>query len=290
MSRRGTLFILAGAVLWGTTGTTQALAPPEAQPLAVGALRLIVASAALMLVFLFQPKAAVPLPASRLPAGPVLLAAGCMAAYQVLFFAGVRLTGVAVGTIVGIGSSPVLAGLLGYLFRGERPGQRWAAATVLAVTGCALLALTGGEINVNLVGMLLAVGAGGAYATFSLASKGLLERQPVEKVMAVVFSLGAVMLAPLLLTQSLAWLRSFNGLAAILHLGLFATALAYILFGKGLRLTPLATAVTFSLAEPLTAGALGVVVLGEKLTLLAGLGIALIFGGLALLTTRAKEP
>ena len=70
----------------------------------------------------------------------------------------------------------------------------------------------------------------------------------------------------------------------MLHLGLFATALAYILFGKGLRLVPLATAVTLSLAEPLTAGMLGVLLLGEKLSLPAGLGIVLIFSGLVVLS------
>ena len=72
----------------------------------------------------------------------------------------------------------------------------------------------------------------------------------------------------------------------ILHLGLLATALAYTLFGQGLRLTPLATAVTISLAEPLTAGILGVTLLGEKLTPLAGLGLALIFSGLLVLSVR----
>jgi drug/metabolite transporter, DME family len=289
MGKRGYLFVLAAAVLWGTTGTAQALAPQDAQPLAVGALRLVVGGAVLLLVFVFGPGRNGPLSQYRLPIRPTLLAAVCMAAYQVLFFAGVRLTGVAVGTIVGIGSSPVLAGLLGYLFRGERPGWRWGLATLLAVAGCALLALSGKEIHVDLLGMLLAIGAGAAYATFSLVSKGLLDRQPVELVMAAVFSLGAVMLSPLLLTQDLSWLAQPRGIVAILHLGFFATALAYILFGKGLRLVPLATAVTLSLAEPLTAGTLGVLLLGEKLSLQAGFGFLLIFSGLAVLSIRDRS-
>jgi drug/metabolite transporter, DME family len=223
-----------------------------------------------------------------MPLGPVFVGAACMAAYQLLFFAGVSMTGVVVGTIVGIGSSPVLAGLLGYLFRRERPGWRWGAATALAVAGCALLASTGGEIDINPLGMLLAIGAGGAYATFSLVSKGLLETQPVEKVMAVMFSLGALMLAPLLLTQDLRWLANLRGAAVILHLGIIATALAYTLFGQGLRLVPLAAAVTLSLAEPLTAGTLGVLLLGERLSLIAGLGILLIFAGLVFMTVKPK--
>ena len=71
-------------------------------------------------------------------------------------------------------------------------------------------------------------------------------------------------------------------------LGLFATALAYLLFGKGLRQIPLATAVTLSLAEPLTAGTLGVLLLGEKLSLQAGLGILMIFSGLIVLSLPGR--
>jgi DME family drug/metabolite transporter len=275
-------------VLWGTTGTAQALAPPGAQSLAVGALRLLVGGLALLAAQRATKTSLVIGKGDRLP---ILLAALCMAAYQALFFAGVRLTGVAVGTVAGIGSSPVLAGLLGWLFRGERPGWRWGIATLLAVSGCALLALGGQEIQVSPLGLLLAIGAGGAYATFSLASKNLLARQPVLPVMAMAFGLGAVLLAPSLLFQDLSWLAQPRGWAVILHLGLFATALAYLLFGQGLKQTPLATAVTLSLAEPLTAAMLGVLALGERLILPEGIGILLIFGGLIVLAipVQAEE-
>lgn len=291
--QRGFLYVLLASVLWGTTGTAQALAPDGAQPLVVGALRLVVSGIALLLVYVFLPKNSSPLPADRLPARLVLAAGACMAAYQVFFFAGVSLTGVAVGTIVGIGSSPVLAGVLGYLVRGEQPGWRWGIATLLAVAGCAVLALNGADVNVNPLGMLLAAGAGAAYATFSLVSKGLLERQPVEKVMAAAFSVGAVLLLPVLAWQvwagaDLGWLAQPNGWGAILHLGLVATALAYTLFGRGLSLVPLAPAVTLSLFEPLTAGLLGVLVLGERLSPVSLLGILLIFSGLAVLSFKIK--
>ena len=286
------LLILAAAMLWGTTGTAQALAPAGAQSLAIGTLRLVVSAAALgaaaLTTSFSSPRLGTAAPA-KMHAGLLLLSAGCMAAYQVLFFAGVARTGVAVGTIVGIGSSPVLAGLLAYAFRGERLTPRWTAATLLAVIGCTLLALTGGDVDIDPMGMLLAVGAGAAYATFSLASKSLLQNRSAEQVMAAVFGLGALILAPLLLTQDLAWLVQPRGIGVVLWLGIFATALAYTLFGKGLARTPVATAVTLSLAEPLTAGLLGVLLLGERLTPLAGVGIALIFSGLALLSIPVKR-
>jgi DME family drug/metabolite transporter len=48
---------------------------------------------------------------------------------------------------------------------------------------------------------------------------------------------------------------------------------------------PTGTAVTLSLAEPLTAGLLGVYLLGEQLAPAGWMGILLLFGGLALIST-----
>jgi DME family drug/metabolite transporter len=51
-----------------------------------------------------------------------------MAAYNLAFFAGVRATGVAVGTAVALGSGPIWAGLLQAL-GGQRPPLRWWVGT-----------------------------------------------------------------------------------------------------------------------------------------------------------------
>jgi len=117
-----------------------------------------------------------------------------MAAYQPFFFAGVARTGVAVGTVVAIGSGPVWAGLLSILVRGERPSPRWLAATIVAVLGCVLLVTAGSDINVDPAGIGLALGAGLAYAAYAVASKGVLEKQQPDAAAAVIFTLGAVFL------------------------------------------------------------------------------------------------
>jgi DME family drug/metabolite transporter len=280
------LFVLAAAVLWGTTGTAQALAPEGAQPAAIGAMRLAIGGIALLL--LAGTRGALR-SGVRWPALATALAGGSVAAYQICFFTSVAKTGVAVATIVAIGTAPILAGVLGFLVRGEQPGRRWALATVLAVLGCSLLIAAGGSLSVDVLGIVLALGAGGAYATYAVASKGLLDDRPPDAVMAVVFCLGAVLLAPLLCVADLSWLAQPRGLAVALHLGLIATAAAYVLFARGLMAIPVAAAVTLSLAEPLTAGTLGVALLGEKLTTSAVLGIGLIFGGLVLLSLGGRR-
>jgi len=282
---RGFVYVLLAAALWGTTGTAQALAPAGAQPAVIGSLRLAIGGLGLLG---FAALRGTLRSGSRWPIAITLVAAVSMAAYQLAFFAGVAKTGVAVGTVVGIGSSPILAGLISFLVLGERPGKVWGMATLLAVLGCALLIGSGGSIQVDLLGITLALGAGLAYAIFTVVSKQLLAEHHPEAVMAVVMCLGAIFLVPFLVAEDISWLGQTRGLLVALHLGLVTVAVAYTLFGRGLQLVPVATAATLTLAEPLTASSLGVFLLGEKLSQPALTGILLIFAGLALLSLQGK--
>ena len=96
-------------------------------------------------------------------------------------------------------------------------------------------------------------------------------------------ALGMLALGPLLLGADLGWLADPRGLAVVLHLGLIATALAYVLFARGLRRVPVSAAATFSLAEPLTAALLGTFLLGERLSPPSIAGAVLLLVGLLIL-------
>src|SRR5262245_50021447 len=97
------LLVLFAAICFGTTGTVQALGPDGLAPTGVGAARILVGGALLVLLGGSLRK---------LPRGPLVVAAAAVATYQVSFFAAVADTGVAVGTIVAIGSGPAFAGVL----------------------------------------------------------------------------------------------------------------------------------------------------------------------------------
>jgi DME family drug/metabolite transporter len=284
----GTLLILLAAILWGTTGTSQALAPPGAHPLTVGALRLAVGGGALLLLALSRGQ--LTRDCFRQP-GVTLLAALLVAAYQLTFFEAVETTGVAVGTMVAIGSGPLFAGLLAYLVHKERPDRRWLIATVLAIAGLSVLFIPapGSVLQVRTTGVLLALAAGASYAGYTLAIKRLLPGSSSDAVIAVVFTLGGILLAPFLFLSDLQWATKPGGLLVVLHLGLVATALAYLLFARGLRSVPAVHAVTLSLAEPLTAATLGILVLKERLTFASTIGMALVLAGLAVLGTARSR-
>jgi drug/metabolite transporter, DME family len=281
------LQVLLAALCFGTTGTAQALGPDGIGPAAVGAAR-IACGGALLVLFALAMRRGARGARPRWERGPVLAGAAGVAAYQASFFAAVSDTGVAVGTIVALGSAPALTGALEWALHGRRPPARWAAATALASAGVALLALAGGsEAGISPLGVGLAVIAGGSYAAYTLASKRLLEDgHAPEDAMAALFGLGAVALAPVLLLGDPGPLGTADGLALVLFLGVVPTAVAYVLFARGLRGLQASEAATITLAEPVTAAALGVGVLGERVTGGGALGAALVLGALVLLALR----
>ena len=132
----GALAILVGGILWGTSGTAQALlSPMVVSPMAVGAMRLGVAGV-LLLLFSFV-RRGTSVFRGAWPWLACIPAALGMALFQICFFSSLRLTGVAIGTMVAVGSAPIAAGIFGRIFYGERLTLRWGIATLLAVAGFA---------------------------------------------------------------------------------------------------------------------------------------------------------
>lgn len=209
--------------------------------------------------------------------GGLVVGAVAVAAYQLSFFASVGRTGVAIGTVVAIGSGPVFTGLLSWLVDRNPPGRRWALATVAAIVGCAVLIIGGGAGGADAGGIALALLGGLLYASYAvMAAKGIARGMESGAVMGVLFGGAGVIMLPVLIATGPGWLTEPRGLLSALYLGLVTTALAYLLYGIGLRSTPVATAATLALAEPAVAALLGLLVLGEHLS-----GVS--WGGLVLL-------
>lgn len=297
------LAVLLAAVCFGTTGTAQAIGAPEASPLALGAARILIGGGILGVIALLgllrarsrrrldsiggagdrMPRRTAGVPSWLL----VTVGALGVLAYQPAFFAGTRENGVAIGTVVALGSAPVITGLLDWVLNRRFPGLVWLGATAVATAGVVLISgvLGGAGGGVSVTGLAASVGAGAAYAVYTLASKALLDRGwSASGAMGAVFGGAAVLSIPVLLAAGTAWLATPAGLGSALWLGGVTTALAYLLFGWGLRRLSAPTVSTLTLAEPLTATLLGTLVLGETLGVMAIIGLIVLAAGLLLLT------
>jgi DME family drug/metabolite transporter len=291
---RAVLAILGACVCFGTLGAAKQIADVDASPVAVGLARVVLGGAllALGLVMIQTAGARERAPATGVPTSAVVgFGAGGVLAYQSMFFLGTSSSGVAVGTVVALGSAPVITGLLEGLLRRRIPSARWFAATSVAVTGVALTSgLVGSDESLTGVGVLWSVGAGACYAVYAVSGKELTDRGWTSRqAMGAMFGVAAAAGLPLLIINGPSWLLSARGLALVLWLGVVATAGGYLLFGWGLARLPTTTVTTLTLAEPLCATLLSLGVLGEHLQPAAAVGVLVIAAGLALLTVPRRR-
>ncbi|NLG56642.1 MAG: EamA family transporter [Rhodococcus sp.] len=302
VSRRNVLGALgavgAASILFGTTGTAQALASNATgsplNPWAVGSARIVIAAA--LLLALTTASGGLRLTGAwRTERFPALLGGIGVAAYQLGFFSGVQTAGVAAGTMIAIGSCPAFTGVLQWVLRGTRPGLLWAVSTVVAISGMTLIVAGAGDAaTLTLLSVVPPLIAGLGYATYTVAGSMLLNGGAASSsAMAQMFSVGAILLLPVLVFALPGGLNTGPGMSAILYLAVVPTVIAYLLFGAGLRYLAPSTVATMTLIEPAVAAVLGVVVLGEQLGGVALTGMGVIVAALAILalgTLRRTHP
>lgn len=277
------LAVLAAALLFGTTGTVLVNAPDDAGAISVGVVRLLIGGPLLLLVALWQSGRGALAPWKR----PLtLLGIAGVACFQLCYFLAVERTGVAVGTVVTIGSGPVLSGIIHAALARTPPGQRWLFGTALSILGVALLGLTGTSTDIDTAGVALAVAAGLGWAVFTTVGKHEIDDGVASTaIMAAMFTGAAVAISPLLLWHTPTWLSQPSGLAAAAYLGVATVTVAYTLYGVALRSLSAPTVITLTLLEPITAAVLGAVVVHEQVRPGGWAGVVLVLAGLVLTAT-----
>ncbi|MFD2831330.1 EamA family transporter [Corticicoccus populi] len=278
------VFVLLAAVLWGTTGTAKSFGPEDVDSISMGVVRLAFGGLTLLIVSRLMGK----LDFSGWPLHIVFTAALSMALFQPFFFSAVDLTGVAVGTVVSIGSAPVFSGIIEWLFFKTKPALTWYLSTLLAITGCIILMFNSASVTVHPLGVMSGLGAGISFAAFTLTNSRIVRKKDPIACMGVVFTVSAIMLSPTVLFIDFSWITESAGIGSALFIGFIATALAYYLFGVGLKNVQASTAVTLSLAEPLTASILGVFLVGEVLDFYSWTGLIMLLAGIIILVLQSR--
>lgn len=279
--------------MWGTTGTAATLAP-EVGAAAIGAAAMGLGGLMQALYAgrgILRDRAAL-----RRHLRLLILGGIAVAVYPLAFYGSMRLAGVTVGTVVTIGSAPILSALIERAIDRTRLSPRWLLGAGLGLAGVALLALAKGagpagpaEPGRAVAGILLGLLGGLTYALYSWTARAVMLRGVRPDIaMGATFGIGAVLLLPVLIATGAPFLASWSNAAVGLYMAAVPMFLGYLAFGYGLARIPASTATTLTLTEPVVAAMLAVLVVGERLTGPGWLGVGLIVSCLAVVTVPVR--
>ncbi|MDO7526788.1 EamA family transporter [Acinetobacter baumannii] len=278
----GTIAILVASFLWGTTGTAAAFAPTLG-PLAIGAvamgggglLQALIASQAIREHRQFIGR----------NISIILLGVVAVGIYPLAFYSSMHYAGITIGTVVSIGSAPLIAAVLEWFFVRKVLSKKWFLSFVLGVVGVSLLSM--GESHAaqestnewnKIFGIFLGLVAGATYSLYSWAAKRLIDRGIAAKAaMGMIMGGGAVILLPTLLITGGGLLQSSTNLLVAGYMMLIPMFLGYLLFGFGLKTVNASKATTLTLFEPLVAAIFAIVLVGESVSWIGWAGMFLIF-------------
>ncbi|MGW7483201.1 DMT family transporter [Nonomuraea muscovyensis] len=289
-ARRGAFYVSVAAAAWGTGGTAGLLLFQSGGlgPVGVSLWRYLLGAA--FLLALLSLTGGLP---ARLDPRVVTVGVG-MAVYQAAYFAAIARSGVAVATVVTMGGTPVITALGSRFVLGERLGRPGVAALAAALAGLVLLTSesllgsatgpAGGGVGAG-IGFALLSAAG--YAAVTLYSRR--HRDDPQGMAVGGFVVAAACLAPFALAGGALPAFSLSSVALLIYLGAVPTALAYALFFRALTTLSAATVSVISLGEAAGAAVLGVLLFGERLTLTAWAGCALLIAAVVVLTVRPGE-
>ncbi|MFI7081219.1 DMT family transporter [Micromonospora sp. NPDC049903] len=304
---RGILYIIIAAVAWGTGGAVAAIlyAMSGLGPVAVSFWRFVGGVLLLAVGHLVlrhrRPARSTPVDGQSVgapqhgPRWPAIVTTGVgLAVYQTAYFAAVAYAGLAIATVVTLGSGPVLIAIGARLWTGERLGRAGAATVAMALVG--LILLVGGESagRAPALGLACALLSATGYACVTLLNRKRgrdgTGGDPGTTALGG-FVVGMLVLLPLALLEGILPTSGDVGrtLGLLAYLGAVPTALAYGLFFAGLASVRATTASVLALVEPVTAAVIAVLLLDERLTPVAVLGSSVLLGAVVVLALAERR-
>jgi drug/metabolite transporter, DME family len=288
----GLLAVGAAASIWGTLGFFAKILYAEGVSFeALVAVRASVGWVAMLLFVLLTRGAGSLRIAGRDLLFLVPLGLVGIGAFYLLYFFTVRESTVGTAAIL-LYSSPAFVALLAWIFLRETLGPLRLLA--LALTFGGIFLVVGGydpnALEVSLLVLATGLLSGLTYGLYSIFGKPVAGHLEPAVILSYALGFGSVLLvlAALPTSHTLVGL-SWSSYALLFMLAVVHTALAFGLYTVGLKRLDAGQAAIVATVEPVVAGAIGVVLLGEKLTTLKVVGALLVLAGAALAQVRLEK-
>ena len=217
---------------------------------------------------------------------------GSILFFTVCYFTAITMMPLSTAAIL-LYTSPIWIMLMSVLFFREKLNGRKLLALALAFAGCILVSGISGE-GLTLTGLLVGLGSGVGYGLYSILGTVALRKYSPYTVTAYTFMFAAA--GSWLICRPADMAARFSAAAdpgsLLLLCGLTALVTAvipFLAYTLGLRTVEASRAGILATIEPLVATLIGVLAFSEPLTLISGIGIALILSAVILLNLRAAR-
>ena len=270
----GYFYVAAAAIIWGSNGVIVNWVPYNAHTIAF--FRVLFASLTLLPVVLLTRKREV-MSAAR--SWRTMLGLGfLLASGWALLFNSMKLIAIANAVLINY-TAPIFVALLAPLLLNERLEKSTLIALAISIAGIVLIShqqnlQTSTADDLSLLGVVLGLLAGLAYAGFIIMSKRALSTFSSQVVAFYSYSIASIFLLPFVIGADLS--PALTPWLLLLVLGVFNTAFAVTLYLRGLAMVKAQKAVVFTYLEPASAAVFGLFFLAQQLTPLMLVGGLLI--------------
>lgn len=269
--------VMAAASMWGCIGIfNRHLSALGISPQAIVLLRNLGGMVILGLLFLVVDRSVFRIKLRHLP---YFLGSGLIGIllFTLCYFRSQQVSSLAVAAIL-LYIAPTFVVIFSALIWKDKITKSKIAALVIAFLGCSFVTgIWSGGLRLTPEGLLVGLGSGLFYAMYSIFGRFALAHYPPFTVTFYTFlvaGIGSCFLAkPIEVVQIAA---NPSALLLVLGLTVFATALPYILYNKGLAKIDSGKASILASVEPVVAAIVGILAFGEPMTLWVVLGLVCI--------------
>jgi DME family drug/metabolite transporter len=286
----GIAMLVGTGVLWGTIGVaSKAIADDSTlDAISISWLRSVIASPVCILAawIALGPKL---FTARRRDFWTMLALGVVLIFYQWFYLAAIDRIGVSAATLVSLCGAPVIVAVVSALVLHESLAGPVGVALVGAIAGTALLIgrPDAGSSSTTLVGVLFAIACAAGIAGHVLGLRSIAHRVHPLQPLAIGFPVGAVLFAPVALSRGVSFDQPATSWLLLIYLGVVPSAVAYLLYQRGLQEVTASMASIVTLIEPLIAAILAWIFFDERLGVWGILGGALLIGSIGILSRHA---
>jgi drug/metabolite transporter (DMT)-like permease len=218
----------------------------------------------------------------------VILNQGC-------YTVGLNYTSVSHSSVI-IACAPILILLFSWVLRLEPLTRRKIIGMALAFAGAIAVGLQAGSAGAGVLGDLLSFVAGTGFALYTVLGKRAVAVYSAIRLSLLSNIAGAVLAAPVAGWQFVALERAgqmgaigVQGWGSIIYMAVLASAVSYVLYFWLLRYMTPASLGSATYLQPIGATLLGLLLLGEPITLRVAMGGILVIAGVYVIETHLRD-